>query len=381
MTRARTLRRRIGVAFVAWTAAVCLFYGALALLFAYVLEDELFATLLASEAAPRLPFVRVYRTWESVPAEVRARATPAAREAAGADGRHYHLRRTSEGWLVAEVSPLLVVRRMRAPLLTILLPATLLVLVGSSLVAALVARRSIRQLTTLVEAVQRGDATLPRESGTDHEVRVLADALEAALARVHALLRREQSFTGDASHELRTPLAVISGAAELLERRDLDATARAQLQRIREAARSGEEIVTLLLALAREETAAEQRVAMPLLAVVESVVVRQRCDGEVRVDIDPRARVVAPRAAAEIVIANLISNALRHGGGPVEIRGDDTSLTIRDRGPGLGERGRRGIGLTLVQRLCDLCGFTVTLQSSEEGTVARVVFGGATGDV
>ena len=376
MTRIRTLRRRIAAAMVAWTAAVCLLYGALAFVFAYVVEDEFFAALLASEAAPQLPFVQLHRTWESVPAEVRARATPRAREVAGADGRHYHLRRVREGWLVAEVSPLLVVRPMRTTLLTILVPATLLLLLGSSVVAALVARRSVRQLTTLVEAVQRGDPQLPRDAATDHEVRVLADALEAALARVHALLRREQSFTGDVSHELRTPLAVISGAAELLERRALDPTARAQLQRIREAARSGEEIVTLLLALAREETASEERVAVPLLALVERVVVRQSADADVHVDVDPRARIVAPAAAAEVVIANLISNALRHGGGRVEIAGDGTSLTIRDRGPGLAARGRRGIGLGLVQRLCDLCGFALTLQSSEAGTEARVVFGG-----
>ncbi len=401
MSGARTLRRRIVIAFVSFTAAVCVAFAALAFLFAYVVEDEFFVTLFAHEAAylagelaagrdarPRLPFVTLHRQWSGVPAEVRARATPRAREVAGADGRHYHLRRVplagGDAWLVGEVSALLVVRPMRGALMTILLPATAIVLLCSSLVAAFVARRSVRQLTALVDAVQRDDlplAAVLRAEAADHEVRVLANALEAAFERVRTLLQREKAFVGDVSHELRTPIAVIRGAAELLERRDLDPAARAQLARIRDAARSGEEIVELLLALAREETAREPRTEIPLLPLVEKLVLRHRdllgrTDVEVDVDIPPRLRVTAPPTAVEVVISNLLTNALRHGGGRIEITAtaDAGSLSVRDNGPGLVHTNARGIGLNLVRRLCDVCGFRLSLESSDTGTTASISY-------
>lgn len=388
MRRPRTLRRRIVVAMVGFGAAVCLVYSALSFLFVYAVEDAFFETLLENEARyvarelaagrdgrPRLPFVRLYGGWRGVPAEVRGLKIRERGEVGGADGRHYHVRRVPlagrEAWLVAEVSPLLVVRPMRGRLLTILLPATALVLLGASLVAALVARRSVRQLTALVEAVELGGA-FPDSS--DHEVRVLAEALESALDRVHSMLSREKAFAGDVSHELRTPLAVIRGAAELLDRRDLDPTARAQVGRIREAARCSEEIIDLLLALAREESAHEPPVPVPLLALVEKLVLRHSTDVDVQVDIPPSMRITAPPAAAEIVIANLISNALRHGGGgTVAIAGRDRSLSIRNRGAGV-RPGGRGIGLTLVQRLCVACGFTLAIDSSDAETTARITF-------
>ncbi|HEX2120549.1 MAG TPA: sensor histidine kinase, partial [Thermoanaerobaculia bacterium] len=69
MTRPRTLRRRVAVAFIVFAAVVCLLYSALAFLFVYAVEDEFFAALLENEGAyiagelsagrkagPRLPF-------------------------------------------------------------------------------------------------------------------------------------------------------------------------------------------------------------------------------------------------------------------------------------------------------------------------------------
>jgi signal transduction histidine kinase len=390
MTRPRTLRQRVVLAFCGMTAAACLLFGGLSFLFAYVVEDQIFAALLENEAAhltggaaqPRLPFVTLHRQWSEVPAEVREGGSPDAREVGGGEGRHYHVLRVAlpegDAWLVAEVSSLLVVRRLRGRLLSILIQATGIVLLGSLVIAALVASRSVRQLTSLVDAVERNRVSSAEV--TDHEVRVLARALEDALARVETLLQREKAFVGDVSHELRTPVAVIRGAAELLERRELDPAAASQVRRIRDAAQSGEEIIELLLALAREETAEEERTSIPLLAVTEKLILRQSQlheygDAEVTLEIDPQTRVVAPRTAVEVVLSNLIVNALRHAGGAVVITGDESAVTVRDGGRGIETVGRRrGIGLNLVRRLCDVCGFTLNIESSENGTTATVTF-------
>jgi signal transduction histidine kinase len=273
---------------------------------------------------------------------------------------------------------------MRGTLLAILLPATAVVLLLGAAVAGLVARRSVRQLTELASEVERSDASPPPELGlnaTDHEVRVLATALRDAFERAHSLLEREKAFVGDVSHELRTPTAVIRGAAELLDRRELDSTARAQVGRILDAVRSSEEIIGLLLALARQETAHEAAAPIPLLALVETLVVRHRellgrANVNVRVDIAPQMQVIAPAAASEVVISNLITNSLRHGGETITITGSDRSLEIHDNGGGLATAGSdaRGIGLNLVRRLCHVCGFALTLESTAKGTTATVTF-------
>lgn len=398
MSRA-TLRRRVVLALAGLAAGVCLVYSVLAFLFVYAVEDEFFGALLANEAKhvaselsagrvaqPRLPFVKLYRGWASVPAEVRSRASPSGREVAGENGRHYHLRRvhlpTGDAWLVGEVSELLAVRPMRTTLLKILLPATLLVLVCSFLVAIAVARRTVRQLTALVAAVQRNDAPLSGALGgeaADDEIRVLAEALETAFARLHAALQREKTFTGDVSHELRTPIAVIAGAAELLARTDLDSAARARVRRILDAAHSSEEIIELLLALAREETMRETHAEVPLLALVERLVLRHRdlqgrTDIDVHVAIPPQLRILVPPVAAEVVIANLVTNALRHGTGAVEITAEESSVIVRNSGTGSvpDTRAGRGIGLDLVRRLCNASGFELELHSSSGTTTATL---------
>jgi two-component sensor histidine kinase len=59
----------------------------------------------------------------------------------------------------------------------------------------------------------------------------------------------------------------------------------------------------------------------------------------------------------------------------VVITGDESAVTIRDGGRGIETVGRkRGIGLNLVRRLCDVCGFSLNIESSESGTTATVTF-------
>lgn len=365
MTRETTMRRRLVLSLASLTAAICIVYSGLAFLFAYVVEDRFFASLLATE--PRLPFVQRYASWSEVPEEVRAGArSPNAREVAGRDGRHYHLRRTENGWLVAEVSSLLAVRPMRLTLMTVLIPASAAVFLASIIVAVAIARRSVRQLTALSAAVETGETRELTAHTTDRELRVVAEALERAFAR-------ERAFTGDVSHELRTPLAVIRGAAELLPRN-------AQTARILEATDSTEDAIALMLALAREETAHEARAEIHVLPFVEKLVVRHRGllgreDVEVTIDIPPQMRVVAPAGAAEVVLSNLITNALRHGGGtPIVIRGHGVAISVSNGRRADDGIDRRGIGLNLVRRLCDACGFTLSIETTERGTVAEIAF-------
>jgi signal transduction histidine kinase len=95
------------------------------------------------------------------------------------------------------------------------------------------------------------------------------------------------------------------------------------------------------------------------------------------VDIPSQMRIVAPTVATDVVLSNLIGNALRHGGGtPIFIGGRGRTISVRNgrRMDDQNRAQRPGIGLNLVRRLCVACGFDLSVVTSEIGTTAEISF-------
>ena len=90
-------------------------------------------------------------------------------------------------------------------------------------------------------------------TGTQKELKTLAQAINAMLDRINEAYRSQMRFVSDASHELRTPIAVIQGYANLLNRwgKDDPATRQEAIDAIRQEADSMKELVEQLLFLAR----------------------------------------------------------------------------------------------------------------------------------
>ena len=90
-------------------------------------------------------------------------------------------------------------------------------------------------------------------SGTQKELRELAQAINAMLDRINEAYRSQMRFVSDASHELRTPIAVVQGYANLLDRwgKDDPAIRQEAIDAIRQEADSMKELVEQLLFLAR----------------------------------------------------------------------------------------------------------------------------------
>lgn len=96
------------------------------------------------------------------------------------------------------------------------------------------------------------DARLPVD-GTQKELKLLAQAINAMLDRINQSYRAQMRFVSDASHELRTPISVIQGYANLLNRwgKDDPATRQEAIDAITQEAQSMKELVEDLLFLAR----------------------------------------------------------------------------------------------------------------------------------
>jgi signal transduction histidine kinase len=249
--------------------------------------------------------------------------------------------------------------------------------------------------TMLIFAVALGGAAF------DERTRLLAREQHARLD-AEAANRLKDEFLATLSHELRTPLNVMVGRAQMLQALAPDPT------RVREMAetiaRNGETLTRLvedLLDVSRMRFGGVQveRRSVDLGALVESVAagIRPGADAKairLHVSTVPRVpRVIGDAVRLQQVIWNLIANAMKFTDAGGEIRivlrsaGTHVDLTVTDTGQGIdpaflpyvfdmfrrGEAaigcttGGLGIGLSIVRRLVELHGGTVSANSAGVG--------------
>jgi K+-sensing histidine kinase KdpD len=190
----------------------------------------------------------------------------------------------------------------------------------------------------------------------EREQKNLALAMErAALAEETRKARHEveteqlrNSLLSSVSHDLRTPLAVITGAASafLESPSSVDESTRRELvQTILEESERLNRLIRNLLDMTRLESGGVKvkKEWLPLEEVVGAVLNRSEPRLERR---DVRARLpddlpLVPFDAVliEVVLTNLLENAIKYGADPIEISATllpaELTVEVSDRGPGL----------------------------------------------
>jgi signal transduction histidine kinase len=259
-----------------------------------------------------------------------------------------------------------------------------------------------RQLTELAVRVAqfKPDQPHPRleQPHHDREVAALARTLDAYHARIRDVLKREQEFTANASHELRTPLTAIQTTCELIQTdAALAEKTRTRVAMIESATRQMTERIEALLLLARQRRP-EEIERVDLRRCVEEAA--HACRDEIahkglafEVAIEDGAVVELDRKALQLVLANLIRNAVRYTHrGRIRISYDAPRVIVADSGVGIApehepqlfERYFRGeatpdglgLGLAIVRRICDDLGWKVEVQSRPGvGSTFTVVLG------
>jgi signal transduction histidine kinase/heme exporter protein D len=224
------------------------------------------------------------------------------------------------------------------------------------------------------------------------EVRKAAAAFNSMQARLQSLFAERTQMLAAITHDLQTPLTRLRLRLERVEDEELRERLVADLLAMRALIDEG-------LELARTAETAEPRVLLDLDSLLESLV-------EDAVDAGGTAEFMAGCGAVlqlrplatRRMFANLIDNALKHGGSAaVSAAGANGEVTvlIRDRGPGLPdallerafdpfvraedsrsrETGGTGLGLTIARTLALQSGATLTLRNHPEGGLeARVVW-------
>jgi signal transduction histidine kinase len=331
----------------------------------------------------------------------------AIREVRGTDGVDYHVGVARQG---AQTYLLVYDAHGHAERSAMLLWAVIAIAAALTLMAAWLARGTVDRLLAGLSRLQRrvadaDDAGGFREAGMDVEVAALADALDDHRRQVAATLRKERAFAAAASHELRTPLTrIATGADVLLAQPALAGPLAARVRSIRESAGELQRLLEVLLQVARWQpggaapTGGEP--ARPLGEVVDACVRRlgdeaRLLGATVSVSVAEPSRAVHRPAMLEVVLSNLLRNAIRHGrSAPVSIVAAHGALEVVDAGPGIDTgaldrvfdpfwRGTSGddetgpsglgLGLTIAERICAAAGWSLSIASVPgQGTRATV---------
>ncbi|MEU6479472.1 HAMP domain-containing sensor histidine kinase [Streptomyces sp. NPDC047017] len=250
--------------------------------------------------------------------------------------------------------------------------ATALALVGAALLAQAAATTVLKPVHRLGVAARRlGEGRLDtrlRVSGTDELAdlsRTFNNAAQALEKRVADMAARDEAsrrFVADMSHELRTPLTAITAVTEVLEEElefeggGIDPMIEPAVRLVVSETRRLNDLVENLMEVTRFDAGTARLVlddvdlADQITACIDARAwldaVELDAERGIHAQLDPRR--------LDVILANLIGNALKHGGSPVRVsvrtaggegegegeeagRPEEIVIQVRDHGPGIPE--------------------------------------------
>lgn len=232
-------------------------------------------------------------------------------------------------------------------------PALALALIPALYAAAHILR-PVRRLQDGAERIAAGELDTRLDATGHDELASLTrsfNTMAATLERDDAQLRRMEAgarrFASDVAHELRTPLAAMTAVTEVLDEdadsgvlpEDTAAAVRLISTETRTLARMVEDLMEVsrfdakAAPLHLENTDLRTLVAktLQLRGWTDDPRVRTELEGPLPVRVDPRR--------IDVILGNLIGNALRHGRPPVtlaaHVHDAHTVITVTDHGPGI----------------------------------------------
>lgn len=255
--------------------------------------------------------------------------------------------------------------------------------------------RPLRNLADELTAASRAPSYQPLKSAVSNdEVGRLAGVCDVSLKRLHKALARERRFTGDVSHELNSPLAVTETSLELLSMTPLTPAQRRHVERSLASVEQMGELLTIFLAFARDavrnDFEATDSVARMMVRMQEMWGPKAREKGLELIFV---RRAECPGYFSPVllgaVFSNLLKNAIDYStSGRILVTETADGFEVEDEAGGIapetkarlfkryGEGAGRvslnrgdghGIGLNLVKRIADRCGWHVRCEDVVQG--------------
>lgn len=206
-----------------------------------------------------------------------------------------------------------------------------------------------------------------------------------------------KEFTENASHELHTPTAIIRGKLELLMESDIhddQAILIAEMQNALEKLSRIHHSLTLLTKLENHEYEAKTPICFS--SVTKEVLdsfgeLIQMKSLDLQTNIEENVYLTLHVALADLLLTNLISNAIRHNipHGMMRVNLSKAGLVISNTGQApqvpageLFERFKKGnpgsdsigIGLAIVRQICDIMNFSIVYEFSSGRHVLAISF-------
>ncbi|RDE18403.1 sensor histidine kinase [Motiliproteus coralliicola] len=244
-------------------------------------------------------------------------------------------------------------------------------------------QQQIEQLSHWAESLTLDSWSEPRPDFRYHELNRIAEQLQQAFERIASLLAREHQFLRHASHELRTPVAVVRANMELLDRLELPSPMQRPIERVRRANQTMLQLIETLLWLSRENEAPPnvtevqvdrllEELSEELGYLLQDKPVALRCEFEADQPV-----LALPVTPLRIVLSNLLRNAYQYTAeGEVRIILSGRQLVIENCDQGEAEADSDnsfGLGLMLVQKICERLGWSLDLQFTDQGVRAALV--------
>jgi two-component system sensor histidine kinase MtrB len=230
----------------------------------------------------------------------------------------------------------------------------LLAMIITAAIAA--SRRVLRPVRRLARAAQRmagGDLSVRiQPQGRDELAQLvtsfngMASALEGKVGELEQMEARARQFAGDVSHELRTPLTAMTAVTDILyEHPGLAGDAATAARLVHQEVLHLNRLVEDLIEISRFDAGTAQLMTDETdVATVVGRCLRARNWTDVSADVPAGMTVRLDRRRFDIILANLVGNALRHGALPVTVTagvqpdgqgGTRLTVDVRDHGDGL----------------------------------------------
>jgi signal transduction histidine kinase len=262
------------------------------------------------------------------------------------------------------------------------------------LLSFLAVRRLTRPLSVLAQAADELGHDLHRPPVPERgplEVRAAIAAFNNMQARLRDYIYERTRILTAVSHDLRTPITRLRLRAELLGDEALKAKFIHDLQEM-------ESMTSATLAFLRGFEDREPVQSVDLMALLESL---QTDSLDMGYDVKLAGEIAHPvmlrPRALRRCLDNLVTNAVRYGGGKVTVtvedKGVEVVIRVRDEGPGIPEAelekvfepyyrletarskegGGTGLGLSIARNIAELHGGSLLLRNHPEGGLEAIL--------